>query len=63
MKGDPDHPANFGRLCTKGATLHLSATLDSRALYPEMRLTREATRKRVSWDDSLDYLDVYKRQT
>ena len=24
VKGDPDHPANFGRLCTKGSTLHLS---------------------------------------
>ncbi|OYV62582.1 MAG: hypothetical protein B7Z72_15085, partial [Gemmatimonadetes bacterium 21-71-4] len=21
VRGDPDHPANFGRLCTKGATL------------------------------------------
>lgn len=56
VKGDPDHPANFGRLCTKGSTLHLSAKPDNRALYPEMRLTRDAQRKRVSWDDSLDYL-------
>jgi assimilatory nitrate reductase catalytic subunit len=56
VKGDPDHPANFGRLCTKGATLHLSAKLENRALYPEMRLTKDAKRKRVSWDVSLDYL-------
>ena len=63
VKGDPDHPANFGRLCTKGATLHLSAKLDNRALYPEMRLTREATRKRVSWDTSLDYLAEKFAQT
>ena len=26
VRGDPDHSANFGRLCTKGATLHLTAT-------------------------------------
>ena len=26
VHGDVDHPANFGRLCTKGATLHLSAS-------------------------------------
>ena len=26
VRGDPDHPANFGRLCTKGSTLHLTAT-------------------------------------
>ena len=63
VKGDPDHPANFGRLCTKGATLHLSAKPDNRALYPEMRLTREATRKRVSWDTSLDYLAEKFAQT
>jgi assimilatory nitrate reductase catalytic subunit len=63
VKGDPNHPANFGRLCTKGATLHLSAKMDNRALYPEMRLTREATRKRVSWDVSLDYLAEKFAQT
>lgn len=56
VKGDPDHPANFGRLCTKGATLHLSTKMDNRALYPELRLNRSAPRKRVSWDVSLDYL-------
>ncbi|MDI1360700.1 nitrate reductase [Methylotenera sp.] len=63
IKGDPNHPANFGRLCTKGATLHLTAKLDNRLLYPEMRLTREATRKRVSWDDSLNYLTEQFAQT
>ena len=26
VRGDPDHPANFGRLCSKGSTLHLTAT-------------------------------------
>jgi assimilatory nitrate reductase catalytic subunit len=56
VKGDPDHPANFGRLCTKGATLHLSAKPENRALYPEMRLGRDLPRKRVSWDESLDYV-------
>jgi assimilatory nitrate reductase catalytic subunit len=30
--GDPDHPANFGRLCTKGSSLHLSAHASTRAL-------------------------------
>lgn len=63
VKGDPNHPANFGRLCTKGSTLHLTAKLDNRLLYPEMRLTREAARQRVSWDDSLDYLTEQFAQT
>ena len=26
VRGDPTHPANFGRLCTKGSTLHLTAS-------------------------------------
>jgi assimilatory nitrate reductase catalytic subunit len=56
VNGDPNHPANFGRLCTKGATLHLSAKVDNRALYPEMRTNRELPRRRVSWDESLEYL-------
>jgi assimilatory nitrate reductase catalytic subunit len=63
VTGDPTHPANFGRLCTKGSTLHLTTAIDNRALYPEMRLTREATRKRVSWDVSLDYLTEKFAQT
>ena len=25
VQGDPEHPANFGRLFTKGSTLHLTA--------------------------------------
>ena len=57
VKGDPDHPANFGRLCTKGATLHFSAapeTLAVRALYPELRANRNEARQRVSWDSALD---------
>jgi len=57
VRGDPDHPANFGRLCTKGATLHLSAapeTLAARALHPELRARRDSDRQRVSWDHALD---------
>ena len=63
VKGDVEHPANFGRLCTKGTTLHLSAKLDNRALYPEMRLSRDMPRKRVSWDVSLDFLAEKFAQT
>ena len=56
VKGDLNHPANFGRLCTKGSTLHLTAKLDNRALYPEMRSNRHEPRQRVSWDESLDFI-------
>ena len=27
VRGDPDHPANYGKLCSKGATLHETTTL------------------------------------
>ena len=54
VHGDPKHPANFGRLCSKGSTLHLTARDELRALYPELRNTRHEQRQRVSWDAALD---------
>ncbi|MES2832641.1 MAG: molybdopterin-dependent oxidoreductase [Pseudomonadota bacterium] len=60
VRGDPDHPANFGRLCTKGSTLHLTATpalrQQARALVPEMRTDRSSPRSQTSWNTSLDFL-------
>lgn len=56
VRGDPEHPANFGRLCTKGSTLHLTTTPYGRALHPEMRVSRDEQRTRVSWDVALDAL-------
>ena len=56
VKGDPEHPANFGRLCNKGSTLHLTAKPDGRALFPEVRQIRAALRQRESWDATLTLL-------
>ncbi|QDZ26548.1 nitrate reductase [Noviherbaspirillum sp. UKPF54] len=60
VRGDPDHPANFGRLCTKGSTLHLTADpvlqQQVRALHPEMRAARGLPRARASWEDALDFV-------
>src|SRR5690606_36630953 len=60
VRGDPDHPANFGRLCTKGSSLHLSAKpalyRQSRALHPEMRTRRDQPRQQASWDETLTYV-------
>ena len=57
VRGDPDHPANFGRLCTKGSTLHLTAsqavTRQTRLLQPMQRLKRSDTPTPVSWDSAL----------
>ncbi|MDO8893259.1 MAG: molybdopterin-dependent oxidoreductase [Sulfurimicrobium sp.] len=56
VRGDPAHPANHGKLCTKGATLHLSAQAGGRALYPELRTERSAARQRVKWETALDHV-------
>ena len=48
VRGDPGHPANFGRLCTKGSTLHLTARPETRLMYPELRDTKAETRRRVA---------------
>lgn len=53
VRGDPAHPANFGRLCTKGSTLHLTARPQTRLLYPELRRTRGEPRQRVGWDEAI----------
>jgi len=58
VRGDPDHPANFGRLCSKGSTLHLTATaevtLQARLLHPMLRVQRGSAPHRVAWNAALD---------
>ena len=55
IKGDPEHPANYGRLCSKGLSLPLTVASDvGRALYPEMRLDRNSPRRRVDWEPALE---------
>ncbi len=60
VRGDPDHPANYGKLCTKGGALHLSAKPELlpqvRALRPELRTQRDAPRRVVRWDAALDHV-------
>lgn len=48
INGDPDHPANFGRLCSKGSALAETVGPEERLLYPEIQ------RRRASWDEALD---------
>src|SRR3990172_6463177 len=48
VRGDPDHPANFGRLCSKGSALMETIGLEGRLLEPV------AYGKQVAWDSALD---------
>jgi anaerobic selenocysteine-containing dehydrogenase len=36
IKGDPDHPANHGKLCSKGTHLGETVGLEGRVLHPEI---------------------------
>jgi assimilatory nitrate reductase catalytic subunit len=59
VRGDPEHPANFGRLCSKGSTLHLSASpvaaSQTRLLQPQRRLVRGGHLLPMSWEASLQW--------
>jgi assimilatory nitrate reductase catalytic subunit len=56
VKGDPQHPANFGRLCSKGSALAETLSLDDRLLDPMVG------DRRVSWDEAIDTVaDGFRR--
>jgi assimilatory nitrate reductase catalytic subunit len=55
ISGDPDHPANFGRLCSKGSALGETLALETRLLHPMIRLT-QGNMERVAWSDALDHV-------
>ncbi|MEY4562394.1 MAG: hypothetical protein RLZZ618_1671 [Pseudomonadota bacterium] len=59
VRGDPTHPANFGRLCTKGSTLHHTAatpiTMQARLLQPSRRMARGDALRAVTWDKALSF--------
>ena len=53
ISGDPEHPANFGRLCSKGSALGETLSLDGRLLHPMLRRA-DGSYARVDWDSALD---------
>jgi assimilatory nitrate reductase catalytic subunit len=50
VQGDPEHPANKGRLCSKGAALAATVGLEGRLLAPEIN------GQRVDWDQAIDHV-------
>ena len=48
IKGDREHPANYGRLCSKGAALGQTLDLEDRLLKPKVH------GQDVGWDIALD---------
>jgi assimilatory nitrate reductase catalytic subunit len=55
ISGDPEHPANFGRLCSKGSALGETLALESRLLYPMIRCSNGSI-ERIAWSDALDHV-------
>ncbi len=55
ISGDPEHPANFGRLCSKGSALGETLGLENRLLHPMIRCSR-GSMERVAWTDALDHV-------
>ena len=48
VEGDPEHPANRGRLCSKGSALGETVSLEGRLLHPVIQ------GRQASWDEALD---------
>jgi assimilatory nitrate reductase catalytic subunit len=57
IKGDPDHPANAGKLCSKGTHLGETIGLEGRLLHPMIG------QRRASWDKALDLVAKRFRDT
>ncbi|WP_267378759.1 MULTISPECIES: nitrate reductase [unclassified Sphingomonas] len=57
IQGDPDHPANAGRLCSKGTHLGETIGLEGRLLAPMIG------KRRASWDKALDLVARRFRET
>jgi assimilatory nitrate reductase catalytic subunit len=57
VRGDPDHPANFGRLCSKGSALGETVGLEGRLLAPQVNGAD------TDWDTALDLVAEKFAQT
>jgi assimilatory nitrate reductase catalytic subunit len=57
IAGDRDHPANFGRLCSKGAALAETLTDRGRLSHPQMGGLR------TTWDEALNTIAARFRET
>ena len=57
VAGDQAHPANFGRLCSKGAALGSTSGLEGRLLHPMIGA------KRASWEEATSLVARRFRET
>src|SRR5215218_10043311 len=58
VRGDPQHPANFGKLCLKGATVAQTVNAPSRLHYPMIRSAAGGELKVVSTTAAVDHVSA-----
>ncbi|MCB1754208.1 MAG: molybdopterin-dependent oxidoreductase [Gammaproteobacteria bacterium] len=56
VNGDREHPANAGRLCSKGTALSETLDLEGRLLYPQVN------GEQTTWEDALDTVALRFRE-
>ncbi len=56
VKGDEDHPANFGSLCTKGATVDQIVEAPNRLISAQWRADRDSPFVAPGFDSTLEYV-------
>ena len=61
IRGDGDHPANFGKLCPKPAGLPEAIHSRDRLTHP-LRRTRSGKLSRISWEEAMEELTVRLRE-
>jgi ferredoxin-nitrate reductase len=63
-EGDPDHPVNRGKLCSKGLHLnHVLADQSDRIKTPVMRWSRNHPMQEVSWDQAFERMAAVFKAT
>ena len=63
IEGDPDSPINGGTLCPKGAATLQLAVNAKRAEYPMHRRAGGDEWERVSWDDALEKMSRWMKDS
>ncbi|WP_147092086.1 bifunctional nitrate reductase/sulfite reductase flavoprotein subunit alpha [Swaminathania salitolerans] len=53
LRGDPDHPANRGRLCTKGSSCDKPVSASGRLTHAAIRTAREEKPQPLGMDDAI----------
>ena len=56
VRGDPDHPANFGKLCPKGATVAATVDVKTRLRHAKIRAARDQEAVIVTPGEAIDHV-------